>query len=387
MSGAEQDALARMPVDEPQLACEVVASHPVAVLRARHMPEVVARHLSLQRQLAGTQVHHGNARGILLRARGPPVVRRGKRLQSVNLLLLTFINRPVADDGQHHLVLTDDRLVGHPVVLRLAIDGTQACAVGIAYPCAHRSLAARLPAEYDLAGMPGVTLNVPHLEVYGHHGLALAGLQVHLADAARAGPHVARAEVGCYLFGDGIFAGELLVEAEVDELLAAVERHVTLAAHIGGNGATDALVGRLFLQLPCLRVGEKALQVHLHHLHAGAFAVLVLCRAHEIKVHRLAGHAEHARKAALRHLHDVARLFVHGHGLALHAVRAEDHPLAVAGPLVVRLVNLGITCAALRGQEHQFHAGLRVVYHLSLRGEARTNLCPLRQAEGHGSSQ
>ena len=178
-----------------------------------------------------------------------------------------------------------------------------------------------------------------HLEMNGHHGLGLACRKVHLTNAAGACTHVARSEVGGYLFGDGIFARKLLVEPEIDKLLAAVECHIALAAHLDGYGAADALVGRLFLQLAGLGIGKEAFQIHFHDFHSRAVAFLVLGLTHVVEIHRLAGHAEHTRETSLGNLYDGARLFVDGHGLALHAVGTKDHPLPVGCPLVVGLID------------------------------------------------
>ena len=209
MSCREEDALAGVAVDEPELACEVVASHPVTVLRACYVPEVVARHLSLEGEFAGTHVDDGDAGGILLGARRSPVVGGGKRLEALDGLLLTLVDGAVTDDGNNELVGADDGLMGNPVVLGLAVDGAQPCAVGIAHPRALGRLAARLPAEDDLAGVPGVALNVAHLEVDGYDGFGLAGSEVHLADATGPCAHVPRTEVRGYGLGYGHLAGIL----------------------------------------------------------------------------------------------------------------------------------------------------------------------------------
>ena len=69
------------------------------------------------------------------------------------------------------------------------------------------------------------------------------------------------------------------------------------------------------------------------------------------------GHAEHALETVLGDLHDIAGLFVDGHRLAAgDAVGAEDEPLPVGSPLMVRLINLGIARALGGRQESQRHA-------------------------------
>jgi len=88
--------------------------------------------------------------------------------------------------------------------------------------------------------------------------------------------------------------------------------------------------------------------------------------AQEIQLHRLARRVQHAFVAALRDLHDIARLFVDGHRLVAGHVRTEDQPLAVRRPLRVRLVNLRIARRARRQHRHR-HAGLLVRHDLPLR--------------------
>ena len=97
--------------------------------------------------------------------------------------------------------------------------------------------------------MPGITLNVAYLEVYSHHRLGLARSEIHLADATWSGTHVARSEVGGYLFSNGILTRKLLVQPEIDKLLAAVQGHIILTAHLEGNGTADALVVLFLFQL------------------------------------------------------------------------------------------------------------------------------------------
>ena len=167
------------------------------------MPEVVARHLSFQRQFVRAHVHHGDACGILFCACRPPSVGGGEAFQTVYLLQLAFVDGAVPNDGDDQFVLADYSLVRHPVVLGLTVDGAQTGAVGITNPRALWCLAARLPAEDYLARVPGVTLYVAHLEVHGHHGFSLSRREVHLSDATWSSTHVARSEVRGYRLFDG----------------------------------------------------------------------------------------------------------------------------------------------------------------------------------------
>ena len=222
--------------------------------------------------------------------------------------------------------------------------------------------------------MPGVSLDVAHLEVHGHHGLALARAQVDLADAARSGAHVARAEVGRNRLRDGHIAGVIRVQPEIGQLFAAVQGQIALGAHLAGDHPADALIGGLALQPARLGILEEFLEVDLHDLPARPAPVGAAQLALDVEVHRVAGHAEHPGVAALGHLDHHAALLVHGHRLPAHAVGAEDHPLAVGSPLVVGLVDLRVALALLAGQEHQLDAGLGVFDHLLLGRETPPDL-------------
>ena len=95
--------------------------------------------------------------------------------------------------------------------------------------------------------------------------------------------------------------------------------------------------------------------------------------AQKVEIHRVVGDAEHAGEAGLGDLHEVAGRFVDGHRLAGDAVGAEDEPLTVGGPLVVRLVDLGIT-RGLGGEKRERDAGDFVDHDFFLRREACADL-------------
>jgi hypothetical protein len=83
----------------------------------------------------------------------------------------------------------------------------------------------------------------------------------------------------------------------------------------------------------------------------------------------VARHAEHAHETVVGHLHDVAGVLVDGHGLAGRAIGAENEPLAVRGPLHVRLVDLRIAMGCA-GQKRQRHARDRIGHDLLFGWEA-----------------
>ena len=92
------------------------------------------------------------------------------------------------------------------------------------------------------------------------------------------------------------------------------------------------------------------------------------------------GEAEHPRIARLGHLHEVARLLIDGHRLTAHAIGAKDQPFAVSGPLMMSLVDLGITLW-LACQERERHAGDRIDDGFLFGREAGADLGDSRQGE------
>lgn len=107
-------------------------------------------------------------------------------------------------------------------------------------------------------------------------------------------------------------------------------------------------MGNLALDTSLLIIGEELAEVDLNDLHR-ALDLVVL--AHEIEVHRIAGHVEHTGIAAFGDLHYDSCLLVDGHSLTGDAVRPEDDPFPVCGPLVMGLIDLGISGARLAGEE------------------------------------
>jgi hypothetical protein len=85
------------------------------------------------------------------------------------------------------------------------------------------------------------------------------------------------------------------------------------------------------------------------------------------------GEAEHAGKALLGNLHEIAGLLIDRHGLAWHAIRAEDEPLAIGGPLVVGLVDLGIAGGG-GGEKRERHTGDGIDDDLLFGRESRADL-------------
>lgn len=68
MTGGKQDTLTRMTVDEPELPGEIITSHPVPILRTRHMLEIISGHLAFHCQFSSTHINHSNTGSIFFRA-------------------------------------------------------------------------------------------------------------------------------------------------------------------------------------------------------------------------------------------------------------------------------------------------------------------------------
>ena len=92
----------------------------------------------------------------------------------------------VAHDGDGDLIPGNDRLVRHPLVLALGIERPETAAVGHYGPCTLRCLAARFPAENDLARHPGIGLDMADLKADRDDIFDRAGVDIHRGDARSA---------------------------------------------------------------------------------------------------------------------------------------------------------------------------------------------------------
>ncbi len=170
-----------MAINEPQFTCKGVTCHPVPVVRACYVPEVVVIDLPFESEFPSTHVHHRQSCRIGFSPGGSPIFR-------IIGGLLLLRNLAMSDDGKGQFILTDDSLVGHPVIFRFTIDRTQIGTICIDHPSALGCLSTRFPAEDDFARMPRISLYMPYLEVYTHDVAHLTCGKVYLTDTRRACP-------------------------------------------------------------------------------------------------------------------------------------------------------------------------------------------------------
>lgn len=366
--GGEEDHFVGAPIDQVNITLEIVADGPAPVRRAVDVPEAAAGFcLAGEAHLARAEIHDTEAGGVFAGAGNTPVV--------------VHAGFAMTHDGEGDFVPGDDGFVRDPVEGRFGPERAQAGAVGEDGPGALGGFAAGLPAEDDFAGNPGIRLHVADLKRDGDDEGGFAGLEVHAREAGGAGAQVARAEGGFGLgAGREVLRGEVFIaDAEVDEVFRRIEGDIADGAELGRDGAADVFVGGGGLKFARGAVGEKFGEVGADDLRESARAAATPAvagggcagrrwigarsagggdgvgvggrrggfagkreDAQKVEAHRMVGEAEHAGEAGLGDLHEVAARFVDGHRLAGDAVGAEDEPLAVGGPLVVRLVDLGI---------------------------------------------
>ena len=198
----------------------------------------------------------------------------------------------------------------------------------------------------------------------GKVDVVLVGIEAHVAP----GPDLLRYDAADPLIGIGRphcalgAVGEDLVQVDFDD------RKRTAGPHESALLLCIAL--RAALSSGSCRLGARCrrrLEVRPSPARGGSQI------AHDVKVHRLARNAQHAHVAFLGDLHDVTGRLVDGHGLPGHPIGTEDHPLAVGGPVGVRLVDLGIPCIRT-GEKGEGCSGHRVDDKFLLRGKALADL-------------
>ena len=200
----------------------------------------------------------------------------------------------------------------------------------------------------------------------------------------------------------------LAADAEVRELLVGIDGDVTDCTPLDRNCSADLLVDGRGLHFAGRAVRKYFGQINANDLRgfsrsvglragrrnrgascagcSGCVSQQPAGVAQEIQVHRVIREAEHPRVAALGDLNDVTGFFVDRHGLSLDAIRAEHHPLAVGGPLVMGRIDLGIS-GRRAGQKRERHSGDRIGHNFLFGGKPPADLSGGRHCKETGENQ
>src|ERR1035437_2924633 len=175
-------------------------------------------------------------------------------------------------------------------------------------------------------------------------------------------------------------------DAKINPVLITVKGHIATCTDLRRSRSAYSLVSVSRFHLAGLAVGKQLFEIDLYDLHrlrrrrsltsawSGRDGSGTRGIAKKKQPHRVASYIQHSSIAALGNLHDLTRFCIHGQRLAFNQVRTEDQPLAVRGPLVWGLIDLGIA-RRRAGEECEHRARNRVLYHFLLRRKSSADLC------------
>ena len=152
--GGEEDEFVVLPIDQVDVAVEIVADGPAPVGGAVDVPEAAAGFgLAGETQFTGAEIDDRESGGVFAGAGDAPRI--------------VHARFAVAEDRDCDLVLGDDGFVRNPIIRRFGKKRAQAGAIGEDGPSALRGFAAGFPTEDDLAGDVGIGLHVADLKGHG----------------------------------------------------------------------------------------------------------------------------------------------------------------------------------------------------------------------------